>query len=79
MNFVEVFNYQPFARQYFNSLYIALTVTALTLVFSSLSGYATTQSGARFAFAILMNGHELSDSEAHEAQDKIAALVAAQP
>jgi D-alanyl-D-alanine carboxypeptidase/D-alanyl-D-alanine-endopeptidase (penicillin-binding protein 4) len=46
---------------------------------SSLSGYATTQSGARFAFAILMNGHELSDSEAHEAQDKIAALVAAQP
>jgi D-alanyl-D-alanine carboxypeptidase/D-alanyl-D-alanine-endopeptidase (penicillin-binding protein 4) len=46
---------------------------------SSLSGYATTQSGARFAFAILMNGHRLSDSEAHEAQDKIAALVAAQP
>jgi D-alanyl-D-alanine carboxypeptidase/D-alanyl-D-alanine-endopeptidase (penicillin-binding protein 4) len=46
---------------------------------SSLSGYATTQSGARFAFAILMNGHKLSDSEAHEAQDKIAALVAAQP
>jgi D-alanyl-D-alanine carboxypeptidase/D-alanyl-D-alanine-endopeptidase (penicillin-binding protein 4) len=46
---------------------------------SSLSGYATTQSGACFAFAILMNGHRLSDSEAHEAQDKIAALVAAQP
>jgi D-alanyl-D-alanine carboxypeptidase/D-alanyl-D-alanine-endopeptidase (penicillin-binding protein 4) len=46
---------------------------------SSLSGYATTQSGARFAFAILMNGHSLSDWQAHEAQDKIAALVAAQP
>jgi D-alanyl-D-alanine carboxypeptidase/D-alanyl-D-alanine-endopeptidase (penicillin-binding protein 4) len=46
---------------------------------SSLSGYATTQSGARFAFSILMNGRSLSDSEAHEAQDKIAALLTAQP
>ncbi len=46
---------------------------------SSLSGYATTQSGARFAFSILMNGRSLSDWEAHEAQDKIAALLAAQP
>lgn len=46
---------------------------------SSLSGYATTQSGARFAFSILMNGHSLSDWQAHEAQDKIADLVAAQP
>jgi D-alanyl-D-alanine carboxypeptidase/D-alanyl-D-alanine-endopeptidase (penicillin-binding protein 4) len=46
---------------------------------SSLSGYATTQSGARFAFAILMNGDKLSDWQAHKAQDKIAALLAAQP
>jgi D-alanyl-D-alanine carboxypeptidase/D-alanyl-D-alanine-endopeptidase (penicillin-binding protein 4) len=46
---------------------------------SSLSGYATTQSGTRFAFSILMNGHSLSDWTAHEAQDKIAALLAAQP
>jgi serine-type D-Ala-D-Ala carboxypeptidase/endopeptidase (penicillin-binding protein 4) len=46
---------------------------------SSLSGYATTKSGARFAFSILMNGNALSDWEAHEAQDKIAALIAAQP
>ena len=46
---------------------------------SSLSGYATTQSGARFAFSILMNGRSLSDWQAHEAQDKIADLVAAQP
>lgn len=46
-NFVEVFSYQPFARQYFNSLYIALAVTALTLVFSSLAGYAL----ARLRFA----------------------------
>ena len=46
---------------------------------SSLSGYATTQSGVRFAFSILMNGRSLSDWQAHEAQDKIAALLAAQP
>lgn len=46
-NFVEVFNYQPFARQYFNSLYIALTVTAATLLVSSLAGYAL----ARLRFA----------------------------
>jgi serine-type D-Ala-D-Ala carboxypeptidase/endopeptidase (penicillin-binding protein 4) len=46
---------------------------------SSLSGYATTKRGTRFAFSILMNGHALSDWEAHEAQDKIAALIAAQP
>lgn len=46
-NFVDVFSYQPFARQYFNSLYIALAVTALTLLFSSLAGYAL----ARLRFA----------------------------
>jgi multiple sugar transport system permease protein len=46
-NFVEVFNYQPFARQYFNSLYIALTVTVATLLVSSLAGYAL----ARLRFA----------------------------
>jgi multiple sugar transport system permease protein len=51
-NFVEVFNYQPFARQYFNSLYIALTVTALTLLFSSLAGYALAR--MRFAGAALI-------------------------
>lgn len=39
-NFVEVFRYQPFARQYFNSLYIAGLVTILTLLISSLAGYA---------------------------------------
>ena len=39
-NFVEVFTYQPFARQYFNSLYIALLVTAGTVLFGSLAGYA---------------------------------------
>lgn len=46
-NFLEVFTYQPFAQQYFNSLYIALTVTLLTLVVASLAGYAL----ARMRFA----------------------------
>ncbi len=39
-NFIEVFNYQPFAQHYFNSLYIAILVTAGTLLVASLSGYA---------------------------------------
>ena len=47
-----MFTYQPFARQYFNSLYIALAVTALTLVFSSLAGYALAR--MRFAGAGLL-------------------------
>jgi multiple sugar transport system permease protein len=51
-NFVEVFTYQPFARQYFNSLYIALAVTGLTLVISSLAGYALAR--MRFAGAGLL-------------------------
>jgi D-alanyl-D-alanine carboxypeptidase/D-alanyl-D-alanine-endopeptidase (penicillin-binding protein 4) len=46
---------------------------------SSLSGYATTQRGTRYAFSILMNGSTLSDWQAHEAQDAIAGLLAAQP
>ena len=46
---------------------------------SSLSGYATTLSGTRYAFSILMNGRKLSDWQAHEAQDAIASMIAAQP
>lgn len=38
-NFVDVFNYQPFAQQYFNSMYIAAAVTLGTLTVSSLAGY----------------------------------------
>jgi multiple sugar transport system permease protein len=51
-NFVEVFSYQPFARQYFNSLYIAVAVTVLTLLVSSLAGYALAR--LRFAGAGLL-------------------------
>lgn len=39
-NFVEVFTFQPFARHYFNSIYIAVLVTVGTLLVASLSGYA---------------------------------------
>ncbi|PAQ02686.1 carbohydrate ABC transporter permease [Mesorhizobium mediterraneum] len=51
-NFAEVFTYQPFARQYFNSLYIAVTVTVLTLFIASLTGYALAR--IRFAGAGLL-------------------------
>jgi multiple sugar transport system permease protein len=39
-NFVEVFSYQPFARQYANSLFISTVVTIGVLMIASLSGYA---------------------------------------
>jgi multiple sugar transport system permease protein len=51
-NYVDVFTYQPFARQYFNSLSLALTVTGLTLVVASLAGYALAR--MRFAGAGLL-------------------------
>lgn len=38
-NFIDVFNYQPFAQQYINSLVIAILVTVGTLLVSSLAGY----------------------------------------
>jgi D-alanyl-D-alanine carboxypeptidase/D-alanyl-D-alanine-endopeptidase (penicillin-binding protein 4) len=43
---------------------------------SSLSGYATTPTGHRYAFSILMNGRWLNEWKAHEAQDAIAQLLA---
>lgn len=39
-NFVEVFRYQPFARQYANSLYVAVLVTIGTLCVATPAGYA---------------------------------------
>ncbi len=51
-NYIDVFTYQPFARQYFNSLYIAVVVTCLTLFVSSLAGYALAR--LRFAGAALV-------------------------
>jgi len=51
-NYIEVFTYQPFARQYFNSIYIACAVTGITLILSSLAGYALAR--MRFAGAGLL-------------------------
>jgi multiple sugar transport system permease protein len=39
-NFLEVFRYQPFAQHYFNSVYIAIIVTILTVLIGTLSGFA---------------------------------------
>ncbi|WP_328990689.1 carbohydrate ABC transporter permease [Kribbella sp. NBC_01245] len=55
----RVFELQPFERQYFNSLYIALIVTAGTLVVSSLAGYAFARikfRGSGVVFMIVLAG-----------------------
>ncbi len=55
----RVFELQPFARQYFNSLYIAAAVTAGTLAFSSLAGYAFARirfPGANLLFMLVLTG-----------------------
>ena len=57
-NFVDVFSYQPFARHYFNSLYIAVIVTAGTIFVSSLAGYAFARirfRGKTFIFLALLS------------------------
>jgi multiple sugar transport system permease protein len=57
-NFVEVFTYQPFARHYLNSLYIATLVAAGTILVSSLAGYAFARirfAGRALIFLILLS------------------------
>ncbi len=39
-NYVDIFEFAPFAQQYFNSVYIAIVNVVGTLVVSSLAGYA---------------------------------------
>lgn len=39
-NYATVFEFQPFARQFINSVYIAVLVCVITLVTASLAGYA---------------------------------------
>lgn len=58
-NYVEVFRYQPYARHYWNSLYIATLVTIGTLFVASLSGYAFARirfPGRSFLFILLLSG-----------------------
>ncbi len=57
-NFVEAFQYQPFALHYFNSLYIATLVTIGTVFIASLSGYAFARirfRGSNILFILLLS------------------------
>lgn len=57
-NYVEAFTYQPFAKQYFNSLYIAIIVTLGNLFVSGLAGYAFAKmkfKGRDFLFLLLLS------------------------
>lgn len=63
-NYVDIFSYQPFAQQYFNSLYIAVTVTVLVLIVASLAGYAFARlkfRGANLIFLLLLMGLMMPD------------------
>ncbi|TCC59646.1 carbohydrate ABC transporter permease [Kribbella pittospori] len=55
----QVFELQPFGRQYLNSLYIAVVVTVGTLAVSALAGYAFARirfHGAGIVFMIVLTG-----------------------
>lgn len=57
--YVEAFTFQPFAQQYFNSVYIAVVVTCITLLVSSLAGYAFARvrfPGANALFLVVLIG-----------------------
>ncbi|WP_265522652.1 carbohydrate ABC transporter permease [Oerskovia flava] len=55
----EVFDLQPFAQQYWNSLYVAVLVTAGTILVSALAGYAFARirfPGANALFVLVLVG-----------------------
>ena len=55
----QVFSVQPFARQYFNSMYIALLVTVGTMVVAALAGYAFARirfRGQNVLFLVVLTG-----------------------
>lgn len=55
----DVFTLQPFAQQYFNSMYIAIVVTIGTLAVASLAGYAFARikfPGANGIFLVILTG-----------------------
>lgn len=58
-NYSRVFEIQPFAQQYWNSVWIAIVVTVGTIVFSSLAGYAFARirfRGSSVFFILLLSG-----------------------
>ena len=57
--YTSVFHLQPFGQQYFNSVYIAVLVTAGTLLISSLAGYGFARikfPGANALFFVVLTG-----------------------
>ena len=57
--YAKAFELQPFARQYFNSAYIAVVVTLGTLVVASMAGYAFARirfRGANPLFLVILTG-----------------------
>lgn len=55
----QVFEIQPFAQQYFNSLYIAAVVTAGTMAVAALAGYAFARirfPGQNVLFVVVLTG-----------------------
>lgn len=57
--FGDVFRLQPFAMQYWNSMYIAILVTLGTILFASMAGYAFARirfPGANIMFIIILLG-----------------------
>lgn len=58
-SYSDVFRLQPFARQYFNSAYIAVIVTAGTMLVASFSGYAFARirfPGSNVLFLVVLTG-----------------------
>lgn len=58
-NYADVFELQPFVQQYWNSLYIAVVVTAGVILISSMAGYAFARirfAGANLIFLSLVAG-----------------------
>jgi len=57
--YIDAVTLQPFALQYFNSMYIAIVVTAATMLFSAMAGYAFARirfPGADFLFLVVLAG-----------------------
>ncbi|WP_353813587.1 carbohydrate ABC transporter permease [Agromyces sp. SYSU T00266] len=57
--YVGAFTEQPFAEQYFNSMYIAILVTLGTMLFSSMAGYAFARirfPGQNVLFVVVLTG-----------------------
>jgi multiple sugar transport system permease protein len=58
-NYRHIFEYQPFLRQYFNSIYISLTVMFGVMLISSLSGFGFAKmrfAGKNVIFVLLLSG-----------------------